>query len=383
MQQIARFFERSGADWVARQYLLVKILILIAAVIGFTLPFGERLLADKNYIYRTPDAGSLVSRFTPFDGQWYLQIAENGYQVAPLYAMQRNYNFFPLYPAFMALLSPVVGGSAMAGLLISYAAGFGLAYFLYRLVVQDYPEAVARRAVWYQLIFPTAVVLSAVYTEALFLCLAVGAMYAGRQQRWWAAALLGALAALTRSIGGLIVVPLVVQYAAAHAWRPSAWLRGALRFSVIPLAVAGYLLYVAALTGDLWAYSQTVAEGWRVHWEFPTAFFQDIATRPLFGYRDGMLDLIFGLLFTAMLPFIAFRLRPEYTVYAVLFTLLPLTIGSTMSLSRYLLSSWPHFLLLAQARWPQSPTREQLLSYAMLGALFLFTMRFTTWAWIG
>ena len=53
---------------------------------------------------------------------------------------------------------------------------------------------------------------SAVYTESLFLALSAGCFYLARRERWVWAGVLGGLAAATRSIGVLLVVPLAVLY---------------------------------------------------------------------------------------------------------------------------------------------------------------------------
>ena len=366
---------------VARRYFAAKIFIVAVAFVAFFFSFGEGLEED-NYVYRVPRVTSFVDRFMPFDGQWYVQIAEQGYRIEPLYVNQRSINFFPLYPALIALLAPLVGAAA-AGLVISYAAGFGAVYLLYRLLRQDYSAVIAGDTVWYVLIFPTAVVLSAVYTESLFLCLAIGALYAGRQRHWGVAALLGALAALTRSVGGLILIPLVVQYWAMHEWKISALLRAGAIFCIIPLAVFGYLGYVAALTGDVNAYRNAMAEGWLLHPTWPHHLFEHLTQRKLFGYRNGILDLGAGIVFVGLLPFIVRRLRPEYAAYAAVFTLVFWWYGNTASWLRYVFISWPHFLLLAELPTSLGRWRHWMLSAALLLALTGFTLRFTNWQWIG
>lgn len=368
---------------VAWRYVAVKALILALAMVGVFLPFGEGLHED-NYVYRPPNPITLRDRFTPFDGQWYLQVAEHGYSAHSLYFGQRNINFFPLYSMLMSGLAPWVGGAAVAGLLISYVAGFGAAYFLFRLVAQDYPAAVAGDTVWYLLIFPTAVLLSAVYSESLFLGLAIGALYAGRRRRWLVAAILGALAALTRSIGGLIAIPLVVQYVAAHRWRFRAWFSGAAVYAIIPVVVLAYLGYVGMLLGGQTTYLASHYAGWQSHFPSLPALFHQLTAGKLFGYRDGALDLGLGLVFCVFLVPLAVRLRPEYTAYAAAFTLAPIILaGNTMALSRYLLVSWPHFLYLAQHRWLQRRWAHAVISILLLTGLIVFTLRFTNWRWIG
>ena len=61
-------------------------------------------------------------------------------------------------------------------------------------------------------VFPTALFFQAVYSEALFLLLTLLAFWWARDRRWALAGLAGLLAALTRSSGLLLVVPLAVLW---------------------------------------------------------------------------------------------------------------------------------------------------------------------------
>ncbi|MDD5110598.1 MAG: mannosyltransferase family protein [Patescibacteria group bacterium] len=379
---VNKFFSTDFAQ-VAWRYAAVKALILALALVGVLFPFGEGMRED-NYVYQPPDPVSLRDRFSSFDGQWYLQIAVHGYAAQPIYYSQQNTNFFPLYSTLISVLTPWVGGAANAGLFVSYVAGFCAAYFLYRLVREDYPAAVAGDAVWYLLIFPTAVLLSAVYSESLFLGLAIGALYAGRRRRWLVAAMLGALAALTRSVGGLIVIPLLVQYMAAHRWRLRAWLSGAAIYAIIPVVVLAYLAYVGVLLGSQTTYLAAHYNGWQSHQQTLASLWHQLTGGKLFGYRDSALDLWLGSVFCILLVPLAMQLRPEYAVYAAAFTLTPIVLANnTMALSRYLLISWPHFLFLAQHRWLQHRWVRVVFSVLLLTGLMVYTWRFTNWRWIG
>ncbi len=84
---------------------------------------------------------------------------------------------------------------------------------LYRLVAVDLGERVGRWSAILLLVFPTAYFLHIGYTESLFLALAFGSLWMGRSGRWWDAGVLGALAALTR-INGLVLIPAL----AVEAW---------------------------------------------------------------------------------------------------------------------------------------------------------------------
>jgi Gpi18-like mannosyltransferase len=80
-------------------------------------------------------------------------------------------------------------------------------------------------AVAFLLFGPVSFFFSSIYSEALFLPLAIGCIDRARRGRWWQAGALGALAGLTRFIGLMLVIPLVWQYAESHL-RAGRGLRG-------------------------------------------------------------------------------------------------------------------------------------------------------------
>ena len=213
---------------------------------GITRPFHDNDFANL-----------LVAPGARFDSAWYVTIGHEGYDVGARPA------FFPLLPALLSLVNGTVGLTLVTGILISCTCSLGALYLLHRLVALDFGLAHARTTVWLAAWFPGAIVLSAVYSESLFLLLSIGSLYSARLARWPLAGLLGALAATSRSGGVLLLVPLVVIYlwgprADRQETSPAIGLRPRYRprpdFLWILLGVpAGLLLYVAYLalaTGD-------------------------------------------------------------------------------------------------------------------------------------
>src|SRR5215211_7010609 len=92
-----------------------------------------------------------------------------------------------------------VAGLLLAAFFVSGVASVAAGLLLYRLARADgEPEEVARGAVFYLLVFPTAYFLHIGYNEGLFLALVLGAFLSARGRNWRAAGLLGFFAALTR-----------------------------------------------------------------------------------------------------------------------------------------------------------------------------------------
>jgi hypothetical protein len=218
----------------------------------------------------THDLGAFTDVWARWDSVWFLRIAEHGYTSSS----HADTAFYPLYPGTVALLGRIFFGHyVVAGLVISLAASFGAFVLLHRLAEKRLGAEGARRAVLYLAVFPMSLFLIAVYTESLFLMLAVAAFVLAERGRWlpaWAAA---GLALVTR-IAGLALLPAL----ALMAWR-SPDRRRALAGIVLPAALfAAYPAYLAARTGDGWAFLHSQGL-WHRHFSY---------AGPLGGIWDGL-----------------------------------------------------------------------------------------------
>ena len=129
-------------------------------------------------------AGTLVEPLRLWDGLWYKLIAEESYGEH----LNTYPAFWPLFPWLMNLGSDVFGvATETAGWMIANASFLVAFVLLYRLVLLDFDRTVARRTIIALAVFPTSLFFSAVYTESLFLLLAVGALYAARRGSWFTA----------------------------------------------------------------------------------------------------------------------------------------------------------------------------------------------------
>ena len=155
--------------------------------------------------------------------------------------------FFPLYPWLVRVAGAVTGSPLIAGALLSTACFAGALAVLHRLAELELGPEAARWTVWALALFPMSFFFSAVYAEALFLLLSVGAVYAGRTGRWAWAGALGGLAAATRSAGLVLVVAAraaVVAAARPACSRQLAWL------ALIPAAQAAFCALLALRGAD-------------------------------------------------------------------------------------------------------------------------------------
>ena len=339
-----------------------------------------------------PVTGWALGVWQRLDTLYYLQIATSGYS-----ADDGTVVFPPLYPLLIRLVGAVLGGQyLLAALLISSVACVGLLVLVYRTTLAQFDAGAARRAVVYQVFFPTAYVLIAPYAESLMLWLMLLAFLWARQDRWWLVGIAAFLATLTRLQAVMLVVPLTYIYLRrfgpsrhtlrtrtlfartlfartlfAHALRPQV-----LALAAAPAAALGYNLYLA------WRGLPVVQSGFARQWHSVLAVPGTdllIALRELLaGGINFQRALSLGLvtLFLILTGVALRRLDPEYGLYmaaVLLYTLSrhDLAGRALLSVSRHVLVVFPGFVLLGAAG--RRPWLHRLILYPSL-ALYLFLM---------
>jgi hypothetical protein len=385
---------------------------------------------------RQYDPSGLTAPFSPFgdllvapaarwDSVWYLTIAEHGYGDAHSHAQAA---FYPLYPLLMRVVGWLVGSPLLAGILVSLGCFLGALVLLHRLVALELGLRDARGTVLLVAFAPTAFFFSAVYSESLFLLVSVGAVLAARRGRWGWAGVLGALTALTRNSGVLLLVPLLLLFlygpradraavpAAAGTeegarraarWRPRhpptpqlLWL------ALVPLGLALYLAWSAVALGDAFApyHAQALwlrhfeplgalAGGVRAAWLGLRQLVHGSPTPRYFGENGGdpfevagqSLMLLGFLAFALVACAGALRRLPfaygAYAAAALAMTLsYPVDAQPLMSLPRYIVVLFP--LQMWLARWAGERggvERAVAVSAVLLG---LLTAQFAHWGFV-
>jgi Mannosyltransferase (PIG-V) len=389
-------------------------LLVWAAGIGTALIVGvmtRRGVALDPAGLTTPFSGKvpnlLVAPAARYDSVFYLGIAKLGY------AQNVDTVFFPLYPLAVAFVSASGLPGILAGVLLSCCFAIGALFLLHRLVELDFGRIEARNTVWIVAWLPTAIFLSAVYSEALFLLLSVGSFYSGRLGRWWLAGLLGALAAATRNSGMLMVAPLLAIYLYGprrdrppdrepSGLRPRYAVRRDIAWiALVPLGLLCYLLYLHFATGHPFAPFTD-----QRHWH---RSFIPLAGIPLgvFSVLKSVIGSIPGvdsLLAAHLTPLkvgrhlveLAFligagvlvwygrrRLPMPYTVLAVVSLAMTVSVPSPAeplkSLPRFTMVIFP--LWIALALWATEKNRVRAVLIVCAPLIITWTWLFTSWRW--
>ena len=312
----------------------------------------------------TPGWHNAITGWEHSDSLWFLRIGSEGYRED-----DQSAAFFPLYPTAIDVVGTVLGGRwLLASFLVSNLALLGGMLLLHRLTELEYGVARARQTVLYLCLFPTALFLFAPYSEPVFLLLAVGALLAARQRSWALAGALGAGAALTRSIGIVLVLALLTEAVhqlvsdrRAGSWRPSRSVLAVLASGLPAVGTASYLAWWELQVGD-WRRPLDLQSAWGREFAWP---WQTVAR----GIDKGVsglghigggyftLDLVLMAVAFAACVWATRRCRPMYAVYAwasLLFPLFAMFDGRPfMSNPRFLLPVFPIFWAIAAAgdRW--------------------------------
>lgn len=163
-------------------------------------PFQEKI--EGGYV---GVANWFLNPWTTFDSRHFLAIASHGYTA-------KTTPFFPLYPLLLRPFGPDEARMTFAGIVVSNLAFLGALILFWKLTREIYGEKIAGRAVWLLAFFPAGAYGMAVYTESLFLVLALGAFWSARHKNWIWAAVLAILASLTRNSGPILAVALLFEW---------------------------------------------------------------------------------------------------------------------------------------------------------------------------
>jgi len=185
-----------------RPYAAPLILYGVAKLVGLAV-FARLLESAGDYHEKNPRFGGGAHWWDvlgSWDGWWYLQVAEKGYDPRPLERLdpggmftvkQNSVAYFPLYPGLIRAVSEITGlGLFGAGLLVSVLASFVAAAGIYAVISLLAGARAGTIAAGLWAVSPGAGTEWAVYSESLFVAIAAWCCYAVMKRQWVAAGLL-------------------------------------------------------------------------------------------------------------------------------------------------------------------------------------------------
>ncbi|MGI8664253.1 MAG: mannosyltransferase family protein [Acidimicrobiales bacterium] len=304
-----------------------------------------------------------------WDGAFYRSIAEVGYEQVG----REGARFFPLFPLAGRALGAMVATPGFWLLVLSNAGALLAGALMHRLCrFEGLGAPAASRAATLVAILPPAFVFVWGYAESLLLVLAIATFLALRRKRWWLAALFGALAALARPTGVLLVLPALIEACRGRrGWRDRE-LPG--RAAAVAAPVAGavaFLWWVGATFGD-WRIPIDVQDELRGGAVNPFVRLLeagiDFATFDVHGLHFPFAVAMLGLCFVT-----ARRLPASYAVFATALVVVSLSARNLNSIERYGLDAFPLVIALALIA-SSRPRANVTMIVSSLGFVALTTM---------
>lgn len=358
-----------------------------------------------------------LQSWNQFDARYFAGIAYYGYAGYSNYA---GYNpqhpyataFFPLYPLLIHSVGFLFGGSYtadyVASLLVANLCFFFALIVLYCLVRSDFDSSIAQRSLFFLAFHPFAIFFFLGYSEALFLLLCLCVLFLlrrGKPLDWWLAGLCGAGAVLTRGEG--IVLLLIFSTACLQHFGPTLhiWLRQKQRLffkegnwramlnvllpmTLLPLALAGYMLYLWINWHDPLLFSHGEEYLWGRSLSWPWVGGIEVMQNLLFTTqgRDArnLTDLIFTVVPLTIVILGWKRLPLNYSIFSLaiaIFSLMyPWPGHALASAPRFLLIIFPVGVMLAL--WSKRPMIGKAFEVSWVTFFVINTLLFVLWNWV-
>jgi len=312
--------------------------------------------------------------FSHWDGIWYWKIATLGYEYAND-GQQHSVAFFPLFPlitrVFMSLGLPF----EVAGTLVNSLGFLGAMLILYSWAEERHGISAARWATAVLAWCPFSLFGTVIYTEGLFLLLTTAALQAFDKRQHARAALWGAMATATRTIGAALIPAFLLV-----AWREK---RPAIAY-VACLATGGGLLLFSIYCGIRFADPLAfvhVQRAWQ-HQNWLDIFTGAFNLRLVGFSASSELTKVIMVFGSGYLLWCLRATLPRVAVaYGFCSLALLLSSGALSSVSRYVYGIVSVSLalgLLLAGRSPWGYVLIGLFSILLLG----LTVRFSWWYWV-
>ena len=409
--------------WLAWVLILLGFQTWVTARLELKYPDRAREWTTK---YTSPDSQRghiyllepFMNNQVAWDSEYYLAIAVGGYDDpgSPQLATKNNpgdpsssfgksislsYAFFPFYPMLIRIfafplhllgLNPIAT-AALAGVTVSALGTLLGMLALYDLTRELLGEDGALRAVFYLIIFPTGFFLLQVYSEGLFVGLAFACLAMLKRRYWLAAALLAAAATLTRAVGVVLVIPMLITWfhneALALEWRQVFRERAQLGIlyhallAITPLIV--FAVWKFSDLGRAFDYVQA-ANYSRGFLSFGKSFHSwSEAFRTMFGGAEPQSTAYYfteflGLAIAITTCLICLRLDPELGWFSLAVVVISWASGDIQSFHRYILAAPAVFIVLS--RWGRNPVFDRAWTILSLLLMAILTMLFSFDMWV-
>lgn len=347
----------SGGEYTAAR-------VFIAALIFRAVVFLFEALVLMIFDEQEFTFSSFLRRLEIWDCTNYVRIAENGYSGFNIDGKYSLLVFLPLYPYTAKIINLIINNTHISLLLTSALAYAGGCVFLYKTCVMDYGHSTAKKAVIYTSIFPFAFFFGAMMNESMLFFTTAMTLYFTRRHKWLSAGISGALAALSRMAGILVIIPAAVEWFESckiseklknrefkTVWR--LFYSKALFISIMLAGFGVYLVCNYAITGSFFKFLEYDAEIWGQKSVYFGSCINQTAVKAFdFSDRQGMLTMWLPYLSVIILCAAAIiygmrRNRSMYTAYFIAYLIMNTSLSYPISGCRYMSCIIPLFIFTA------------------------------------
>jgi Gpi18-like mannosyltransferase len=341
--------------WRLALFLIAFLSTIVIYKFGNSFPYVDRVLE----ITHLPN---WIWGFANFDGVHYLRIAQNGYDSVYTPA------FFPVFPLLIKLLTYIIPKNPLldtvffvdpayfySGLILANGFFLMALFFLYKLFRIDFSSKISWGALLLLLLFPTSFYFGSVYTESLFLLLAVLVFYESRRKNFLLAGLFCAIASATRIVGILLAPVILIELFLAIRNNEFKIKSKKFIFSILGLVISAfglafYMFYLwknyndpiyfvsaqpyfgANRSSDIILLPQVIYRYIKIFLSVPFFSMQ---------YFSSLLEFVFTLTSLSLLVAYFKNIRFSYWLFSFLAIIIPTLSGTFSSMPRYVLMAFP------------------------------------------
>lgn len=303
----ARITNRSVRLGITTFFILRIWFFLLGALGVLFTPIHTEMRQFENPVYEEELNSTWFQRFflSPnyrYDTAHYLEIARNGYA-----SDEHNSAFAPLFPALIWILNQIFPSTLGSAVFVASLAA-GIAFILFHhLIIEHSDEQNAWNTLLWLCVFPSSFILFLPYTESLFLALMLGFFLAIDRGKYCFAALLAALATLTRFTGVFLSLVLVwdaFEDLKLHRYKISTgkWFLkvAAATIPVITFFIFTTLQNIFYKTALPW---DALSQGWNLHFGMPWDGIIGNARELIYNpFEIRHISVFFDLLFALFVP---------------------------------------------------------------------------------
>lgn len=306
------------------------------------------------------DRGFFLTRIFPIDifARWdsaaYYSIIKNGYQPSSdITTIYSNIPFFPLYPYLVKSIGWLGfqvpdGFYIIFGVLLSNLFFLAAIILLYKMVIEDFgfSETIAMRSIGLIYVFPTSFIFSSFYTESLFFFLSVVGFYLTLRDKWRWAALASALLLISRTQGIVVWAALILLFFEMNKLKFKKSHLELIWFLLAPAGLFFHFFHLYKLTGYIFAPIVAMTAWGRNNFGILPNLQENLNGPGLDVFKiDLVLTIIFVL--SSLLILRKWKYK-SFGIFALALSLMPISSGLLVSVSRYLLVVFPVFIIFGE-----------------------------------